>query len=334
MIDYKIFIEIAKLYIRYIKDKLWIGLIYATNVISLFAVYALCGYDLRNFTYSLIFSGTILIIISIFGFNRYYDKHIKIRESDDISQLEGRTLIEEDYIEVINNNYEEIRELKSKFDIKYKDMIDYYSMWVHQIKTPIAASSLVIQSMESSIEKTMLKGEIAKIEDYVQMAIEYLKIDSHYDDLKIKKYPLNQIVKNVVKKSSGTFIYKKLGVDIENIDIEVLTDNKQLEFIIGQIVSNALKYTKQGKISFYLEGKTTLVVEDTGVGIPKEDLPRIFEKGYTGYNGHTGKKSTGIGLYLCNELANKLGHKIWIESEIGIGTKVYIDFSTYDLKLN
>ena len=119
---------------------------------------------------------------------------------------------------------------------------------------------------------------------------------------------------------------KKIKLDYETVNSRVLTDEKWLVFVLEQLLSNALKYTRSGRISIHMEGKE-LVVEDTGIGIQAEDLPRVFEKGFTGYNGRTDKKSTGIGLYLCKSVMDKLRHQIRIESEVGIGTKIYLNLT-------
>lgn len=208
-------------------------------------------------------------------------------------------------------------------------MIDYYSLWVHQIKTPIAAMRILLQAnIDISFEqKSELEMELFKIEQYVEMVLSYIRMGDMISDLKLQWYALDDIVKSAVRKYSKLFILKKIKLNYEPIAEKILTDEKWMGFIIEQLLSNALKYTNEGEISIYMEpGKENeLVIEDTGIGIWEEDLPCVFEKGFTGYNGRTDKKSTGIGLYLCKSIADKLNHRIYISSEISKGTKVFLN---------
>lgn len=220
----------------------------------------------------------------------------------------------------------------SNMDRRSSDMIDYYTMWAHQIKTPIAAMHLLIQDDGSEYEHE-LKQELFKIEQYVQMVLQYLRLESDYTDFVIRKLELDSVIKQSVKKFAGQFIRKKLSLVYEETGETVLSDEKWLSFVIEQLLSNALKYTVKGKISIYMEKDKTLVIEDTGIGISIEDLPRVFEKGFTGYNGRTDKKSTGIGLCLCKRICEKLGHRIWIESVSGEGTKVKIRLKSADIEI-
>lgn len=216
-------------------------------------------------------------------------------------------------------------EAASKLDIARTDMTDYYTMWVHQIKTPIAALDLLIQSSDSE-EKADMKLELMKIQEYVEMVLQYLRLGSEQTDYLFTQQELDLIVKDVIKKYSVVFVKKKLKLNYEPTDVTVITDAKWLSFIIGQLVSNALKYTDSGGISIYMEG-SALVIQDTGIGINAEDLPRIFDRGFTGYNGRNDQKSTGIGLYLCSVIAKRLGHSITAESEVGVGTKLKLDLA-------
>ena len=220
----------------------------------------------------------------------------------------------------------------SDVDGKLSDMMDYYTMWVHQIKTPIAAMRLLLQSEETSNSEELL-DQLFKIEQYVGMVLQYLRVESMSGDLLLSRYELDDIVKQAIKKHTKSFIRKKITLHYEEIHKKVLTDEKWLVFVIEQLISNALKYTNSGSISIYLDKELpdTLVIEDTGIGICPEDLPRVCEKGYTGYNGRADKKSTGIGLYLCKRILNKLSHTMTITSEVSTGTKVYINLAMKEL---
>ena len=176
----------------------------------------------------------------------------------------------------------------------------------------------------------LLSEELFKIEQYVDMVLYYQRLESISSDFLFKKYDLNGIVKQALKKYALLFINSRLSLDLQEFSCVVVTDEKWLQFALGQVISNALKYTHRGGISIYLEktpADAFLVIEDTGIGIRPEDLPRIFERGYTGYNGRLDKKSTGIGLYLCRKILDKLSHTIEVTSEVGKGTKVTVGFA-------
>lgn len=223
---------------------------------------------------------------------------------------------------------------------RYTEMMDYSGMWAHQIKTPIAAMRILVQSgmdREENEENQklfrQLQMELFKTEQYVEMVLSYLKIGDIAKDMVLERCDLGKVVRQAVKKYSRLFILQKLSLEMGEIAEIVLTDEKWLSFVVEQILSNALKYTKSGSVSIYLEQEGVLVIKDTGIGISAEDLPRIMEKGYTGYNGRIDKRSTGIGLYLCKKVMDKLHHQLRIDSEDGKGTKVVLDLRRTQLDL-
>ena len=239
-------------------------------------------------------------------------------------------MIENDYQHLVKHLHEQCAELETKMTMDHQDMVDYYSMWVHQIKTPIAAMNVLLQTSEdgepeSNLYVQDMKLELFKIEQYVEMVLTYLRMEDMSGDLSFGEYELDDLIRQAVRKYSKMFIARKIRLVYEPVQTRVLTDEKWLVFVLEQILSNALKYTRAGSISIYME-KGKLVIQDTGIGIYEEDLPRVFEKGFTGYNGRTDKKSTGIGLYLCKTIMDKLGHGIAIKSEVEKGTKVYLAF--------
>lgn len=287
---------------------------------------------------SFVWSAVCLFI----DFYKYYKRHKLLhinREQffDDAEQLpEHMDIIEYDYQELAKELYQEKQELISKNRIAKKELLDYYGMWVHQIKTPIAALDILLQNTEQMLyqldEKEMMleaisvsdmKMELFKIEQYVEMALNYLRVEDISSDLVFKKHELDDMVRQVIRKYAKIFISKKIKIDFKPTKACIVTDEKWFIFVLEQIISNALKYTKKGQISIYMKEKA-LVIEDTGIGIPAEDLPRIFEKGFTGYNGRENKKSTGIGLYLCKNIMDKLQWNITVDSEVGSGTKIYL----------
>lgn len=246
-----------------------------------------------------------------------------------------KRLSEQDYQNIIKNLKEQNSELKSQERIFKQEMTDYYSMWVHQIKTPIAAMHVLQQTLEEEYPEQKyikeIKLELFKIEQYVEMVLTYLRMGEMSGDLKFEKYSLDAIVRQVIRKYSQMFILRKIHLQYAKTSQCIVTDEKWLQFVLEQVLSNALKYTKDGGMIFIYteekENKKCLVIEDSGIGIQAEDLPRVFEKGFTGYNGRADKKSTGIGLYMCKKIMERLNHQIWIESEIDKGTKVYLDIA-------
>ena len=222
---------------------------------------------------------------------------------------------------------------KNLIDLKTsrQDSIDYFTVWVHQIKTPIAAMQMILQNEDTAVNRE-LSGELFKIEQYAEMALHYLRLDSKYSDYLIKKYDLDSMIKQAVHRYAPQFVRRKIKLFYEPVNAKVLTDEKWLVFIIEQLLSNAVKYTPSGSVSIRFSDNV-LSVSDTGIGISAEDLPRIFEKGYTGMSGRKDKKSTGLGLYLCKKAADNLNHKLWAESRTGEGTKIFIDLSTRNIDI-
>ena len=209
---------------------------------------------------------------------------------------------------------------------KYADMVEYYTLWAHQIKTPIAAMRLTLQNEDSAFSRRLM-SDLSRIERYVEMVLAYLRLDGESTDYLLREYDLDGIIRSSVRKFSGEFIDRKLALDFQPTGIKVLTDEKWLSFVLEQLISNALKYTPTGRITIRLEEPCTLCIEDTGIGIAPEDLPRIFDQGFTGHNGRTDKKASGLGLYLCRRVCRNLGHPISVESEPGKGTVVKLDLS-------
>lgn len=208
---------------------------------------------------------------------------------------------------------------------KYNDLLDYYTLWVHQVKTPIAASSLLIGDLKDKEAKSQLEQELFKIESYVHLVLQYLRLESFHDDLVLKKENLADLVREVVKKYALFFIQQGLRLNLHDLDHTIVTDKKWFLVILEQVLSNSLKYTKEGSIEIYFH-EGSLYIKDTGLGIQNADLLRVFERGFSGYNGRLTQQSSGLGLYLSKKIADQLGHKIAIDSQVGQGTTVSIAF--------
>lgn len=293
------------------------------------------------------------------GFYRYRKKVeqlelIAAAPDINLSQMDSPVGQDERFQQKIMQQLNQMRiDVENASQKSSEDMTDYYTMWAHQIKTPIFALRLLLQ--ESPEENKEKLSELFKIEQYVEMVLGYLRTEDMSSDLKLSRCSLDRIIRDQIHKYAGIFVSKKLTLTYESISQDVLTDEKWLGFVIGQILSNALKYTRTGGIRIYLEKKLsldtddvsisignddcnkvenfTLVIEDTGIGIRAEDIPRIFEKGYTGVNGRDDNRATGIGLYLSNKIMRKLGHRLYITSAEGKGTKVFLEFSVEDLNM-
>lgn len=264
---------------------------------------------------------------AVLSFVRFWRKHKILRKMEEAIFVtaedlpETTTLIEEDYQHLIQRLVRENRQRQAAADSMLEDLTSYYTLWVHQIKTPIAAMDLLLQAGPD--RATEMEIELQKIAQYVDMVLQYLRLDSTDKDLVLQRCQLDAVVRQTVRKYAKLFILKKIQLVFQETKWEVLSDEKWLCFLLEQLLSNALKYTPEGgKISIFLEGETNLVIADTGIGIAPEDLPRVFEKGFTGNNGRMDKKATGIGLYLCRRVTNLLGHTISIASEPGVGTQV------------
>ena len=326
--------------LSYIKRHLAIIIALIIGVCIFVVVFSLYSLPVEAVVYSFILSIFAFILIGFIRFLSYYKKHKELERIKSIIAInlpnlpEPISTIEKDYQELLNILDESKQSVIYEKDNSLSNMIDYYTLWAHQIKTPIAAMRLILQS-EDSLANDELLEQLFKIEQYVEMVLQYLRMESMSSDLVLKKHSLDFIVKQAIKKYAKSFIRKKIRLNYEDLNCEVLTDEKWLVFVIEQILSNSLKYTIEGTISIFMDEilPKTLIIEDTGIGIQEEDLPRVFEKGFTGYNGHADKKSTGIGLYLCKRIINKLSHTISINSEVGKGTKVKIGLEMVDLEV-
>lgn len=320
----------------YIKSHIRLLLLLAAFAATFAGVFSLYDLPVEAVGYAALLCAAIGFFYALACFLPYRRRHGQLTDLQSQITLSAdnlpvpKDLLERDYQKLIRILHADKTQFAENEGRDKRDMVDYYTLWAHQIKTPIAAMRLLMQSEESERNKE-LSMELFKIEQYVEMVLQYLRTDSEASDFVIKKHSLDEIVRQAVRKYARIFIYKKISLDFKGLDREVITDDKWLVFVIEQILSNSLKYTSRGTISIYLEGKDTLVIEDTGIGIKAEDLPRVFEKGFTGYNGRDDKKSTGIGLYLCKRILTKLSHTIVIESEVGKWTKVKIGLDSVNL---
>lgn len=243
----------------------------------------------------------------------------------------ARTVEEADLQEILKELGLRMEAALTEWENWRQESMDYYTTWVHQIKTPISVMRMTLEG-EDTEEHRELSAELFRTEQYVEMVLSYLRLDSDSSDYVFQEYDLDSIIRQAVHKYAPLFVRKKLRLSYEPVNVKVLTDEKWLLFILEQILSNSIKYTQEGSVSITLTPDKVLNISDTGIGIAPEDLPRIFEKGFTGYNGRSDKKSTGLGLYLCKKAAGRLSHKISVQSKPGAGTVVSIDLDTKMLR--
>lgn len=262
-----------------------------------------------------------------------YGKHVRLTKMQSLSGNAmsgvfgaGRTIQERDYQRLIVNLCHEMQAQESGMNARYSEMLDYFTVWVHQVKTPIASMRLHLGAEDSALSRR-LKSELLRIEQYVEMVLTYLKMGDATSDHVFRTVRLDKVLRESIRKFRGDFIMKKLGIVYVSSDETVVSDEKWLSFVIEQLLSNALKYTNEGSVTIALEQPKILCISDTGIGIAPEDLPRIFEKGYTGVNGREHKRASGLGLYLCKRICDRLGIAITIESEVEKGTTVRLDLS-------
>ncbi len=270
--------------------------------------------------------GGILFAVSYIRFRqRHKELEWLLRKAKEkvLPLPQPRGLLEEDYQALLKEICADRAAIARENDIRFQEMTDYYTLWAHQIKTPIAAMHLIFQETP----QPELEGELLKIEQYVEMVLGYLRLGSGSTDYVFREVALDPLLRQAVRKYARLFILKKISMDFQETNRSVVTDEKWLAFVIEQLLSNALKYTPEGgQIRIYSDGET-VVIADNGIGIQEEDLPRVFEKGFTGFNGRENRKSTGIGLYLCREVMERLNHGIFISSRPGQGTLVRLDLS-------
>ncbi|MGN1415819.1 MAG: ATP-binding protein [Oscillospiraceae bacterium] len=324
------------MFIGYLKAHIK-GIIVWLIVIAVFAVvFGLFGLPTEAVLYGAAVSGFFGLIFFIIDFISFCRRKRALEKAAEEITLTADHLpvpangMEEEYDELVRQLFGELKAAENEAAAKLSDMTDYYTMWVHQIKTPIAAADLILQSTDCP-EKAELAENLQRIEQYAEMVLCYLRLDSDSTDFVIKEYDLDGIIRQAVRKFSAQFIRRRLRLVYSPVGKTVLTDEKWLLFVIEQVISNAVKYTPSGEVEIYCEEPLTLCVRDTGIGIAPEDIPRIFEKGYTGCNGRLDKKASGIGLYLCRKICTKLGHSISAESSEK-GTVIKINMSCIKLE--
>ena len=281
---------------------------------------------------SLLIFIAVMTALDYWRYRRLFRALVDFRKEPLIKDIvDDRQNLLKAYAVIIDDLKQIIKNSDEANEKKMREMIDYYTLWVHQIKTPIAAMHLLLQGDDTERGRE-LSAELFKIEQYVEMVLQYLRLGSDTTDYLIREVPLEQIVRQAVRKYAQLFIHSRVSLDLQPLSLRVLTDEKWLGFVVEQVLSNAVKYARGGTVTIFTQGDT-LIIQDNGIGIAPEDLPRVFENGYTGCNGRTDKRSTGIGLYLCRQICDRLGHRISLSSQVGKGTEVRIELGRSALEV-
>ena len=295
-----------KLFIHYLKDRCLFIVIYTFSLLTCYVVFKLYNLELEAFTYAFMILCVLLVVCFFWDYHKYYKKHqtlVTLQSNSNVSlscDLQDSSLMGEDYHKILVAMKDYHDEYVISSESKMHDLEDYFTMWVHQAKLPIAAMKLLLE--DENLSRSEIKLQLLRMDQYTDMVLAYLRLNSTHTD----------------------FLFKETG------DV-ILSDEKWLVFVLEQILSNSLKYTNEnGSISIYMKTKHVLVIEDSGIGISASDLNRVFEKGYTGMNGRSDKTASGLGLYLCKNILDMLNHKITIESSVGKGTRVILDLTHFE----
>ncbi len=337
------------------------------------ATMLLNGIPAQEIGYGMLLCVFVTVAAAVLGFGRHRESLRQLEEMrQNITVVQSvvkapEYLYETYYQDSIHVLVKEKDRIQNELTARQQDLTEYYSMWVHQIKTPIAALKILIDEEMSAcleavdtqendihvIKLRQMQNELFRIEQYADMALQYTRLGAETNDFVFEHVMLDEVIRPSIHKYARQFIQKQLRLAYTPCELMAVTDKKWLGFVLDQLLSNAVKYTKQGGVTIHVCGgehpwddiageqkedqaaasdksvqRIRIIIEDTGIGIRAEDLPRVCEKGYTGYNGHADKYSTGIGLYLCRSILDKLGHSFQITSEQGRGTRAEIVLGT------
>ena len=326
-----------RFFLHYLRSRRLIFCSFAAALLAFPLIFFLYGLPKQALLYPSALAALIGLCAFTADFLKFRRRHAQLARL--LNFQEGMALelpapadaLEADYQALIQLLEAREAERQTQQDRRYQDMCDYYTTWAHQIKTPIAAMRLNLKNEDSPLSRRLL-SDLMRVERYAEMVMAYLRVESPSTDYLLRRLCIDDAVKRAVRPFAGEFIARRLKLNYEETGLSAVSDEKWLVFVLEQILSNALKYTPEGGIHIYRSAPNTLTIQDTGIGIAPEDLPRVFEKGYTGLNGRSDLKASGIGLYLSKKVLTKLGHSISAESEPGRGTAIHIDFTQRDVR--
>lgn len=322
----------ARILLQFFWEQRMVGLFLVLAVAIFALVFSMYDIKLEAILYASMLcltAGLLFEGVHLISYLRRHTEQQKRLQGLPISYIEllpPRTLAEQDLQAMVQKLGEQYTAVTTDWQRQQKESLDYYSAWVHQIKTPISSMKMILQQ-EDTEENHLLSAELFRIEQYTEMALQYLRLDSKTNDFVFQQYDLDSIIRQAIRKYAPQFILRKIRLIYEPVSMTILTDEKWMLFLLEQLLSNAIKYTPHGSVTISVTPEKVLQVADTGIGIAPEDLPRIFEKGFTGYNGRADKKSTGLGLYLCQQAAKKISVSLSVTSEVGKGSvfSVHLD---------
>ena len=321
----------------YLRDRLGFFLLLGSFAVVFVMVFFLADVNIAALGYAGVLCLALVLLATVIDFSRYVRKHKELAglqasalsASSDLP--EAHDLATQDYQTLIIGLIKEKQQLTAQLQQREKESLDYYTLWAHQIKSPIAAMRLLLQGNETDADA--LAAELFRVERYVDMVLRYQHL-GEFGDLLIRSCSLENMARQSVRTYAAQFVQKKLTLDFGELSGDVLTDEKWFCFVLEQLLSNAIKYTPGGGTVRIMQPMPhTLTIEDTGIGIAPEDLPRVCEKSFTGANGRMDKRATGIGLYLCKEICGKLGHDLRLDSVVGKGTTVTLTFDKAKLSI-
>lgn len=313
---------------RFIRERIWVLALLAVCAGIFGTVLYLYQMPVEAVGYAAALCAALILLCAAVRFIWWRKRILRLEEMEGHAALvldqmpELESLEAETYQKLLRELDEVRRQVSSAADARERENMDYYTMWVHQIKTPIAAMGLLLRGDDTDRGRE-LRSELFRIEQYVELVLSYLRLGADSTDYVIRDHDLDSILRQAARKYATLFIRGKVSLELQPTNLRVLTDEKWLQLVVEQVLYNAVKYAPGGHVKIYARD-SRLVIEDDGVGIAREDLPRIFERGFTGCNGRMDKRATGIGLYLCREICRRLGHTITAESEVGRGTRVII----------
>lgn len=315
---------------QYFRDRWRLFLIFAVCFIIFLTVFLLYRLEKEAFCYACLLCGVFLGALFLADVVSFVKKHRKLQSLREeigftLENLPHETKVEgKDYQELLFLLMEEKNRQSFVYETERKEMEDYFTLWAHQMKLPIAAMKLVLET-DRKPDVKVLKSELFKIEQYAQNVLVFFRMKSPYTDYVFREVFVDDLIRQAVRRFSGEFIRKKIRLDFQETEQKIFTDEKWVVFVLEQILSNAIKYSgEKGEIRIYAQDEGEIVVQDNGVGIDEADLERIFEKGFTGLNGRMEKQASGLGLYLCKNILKNLSCDIKIESKKGKGTKVHL----------
>lgn len=291
--------------------------------ISFLIVSSLFGLNRNYILYIILVSIFMFLVDMLISYSKYknYTNELDLWVKD-ISSKKPDIIEATDFAETMIALKEKNTDMENAFELKMKAFKDYITIWTHQIKTPLFSLVLILD--DHPVDIYAAKNEVFEIEEYIDTLLSYMRLESLSTDFVFEDLSLDKLISSSIKKYSKVFIKRKNKINFDPTNLYLTTDKKWFALIIDQILSNSNKYTQNGTISIYIEDKN-LIIKDTGIGIRKEDLPRVFEKSYTGYNGRIYKKSTGIGLNLVKTTAENLSIDVGIDSKVDVGTKVILN---------